>query len=143
MENHFSILLANERGEIATEKLLLPPRNFIYVLKNKLFLWKCNTHIMQNAKASTSFPTERYKAVRFCININHLKCYNPPCFAALFLWERICDEFPKLNLARSTNAGQHQAQGTLCRQLHDFTEKRAKFVPFVPCCSISNKTRLN
>lgn len=98
MENHFSILIANEHGEIATEKLSLPPCNFIYVLKNELFLQKCDIRIMQNAMANASFPTEQYKTVQFCININKLKFFNPPCSAALFLWERICNEFHRLQI---------------------------------------------
>lgn len=34
----FHLPAPKEHGEIATENLRLPPCNFIYILKNKLFL---------------------------------------------------------------------------------------------------------
>lgn len=79
------ILHSNEHSEIATEELWLPPHGCIYVLKDKLLLWKCESHIMQNAMESTSPSVEQYTTARFCININKLARYSPLCSAVLFL----------------------------------------------------------
>lgn len=71
--NEWHLPAPKEPGEKATEKLQLPPCNFVYILKNKPLFGKCNIDSMQNAMENVSFSAGQGEPLSFCTSINKLK----------------------------------------------------------------------